>query len=142
MKTLFELAQCHAERDERQGNFKPPQYYLDVAACKCLEGYSDLAEAEDEELTRYDAYGNEIEPSVVWQAARYLRESADECARRLRKLADDLDSNAGERIANLPDTDSFDKLADGIEGRTIEQCEKLKWAAAMLERYFAKPCTA
>ena len=73
MTSIFELAQFLADRDAAKGNFEPAQTYLDRAARQAVAGWTTLEEAEDDPGTRYDAWGNEIQPGVIYDAVRYLR---------------------------------------------------------------------
>ena len=73
MTSIFELAQFLADRDAAKGNFEPAQIYLDRAARQAVAGWTTLEEAEDDPGTRYDAWGNEIQPGVIYDAVRYLR---------------------------------------------------------------------
>ena len=76
MTSIFELAQFLADRAALKGDFEPPQTYLDRAARQAVSGCTTLEEAEDDPGTRYDAWGNEIQPSVIFDAVRYLRHQA------------------------------------------------------------------
>lgn len=73
MTTLFQLAEFYQERDGARGNFQPAQVYLEQAARRAIEGYASLEEAEEEAGTRYDGWGNEIEPTVIYDAVRAVR---------------------------------------------------------------------
>ena len=76
MNSIFELAQFLADRDAAKGNFEPAQIYLDRAARQAVEGWPSLEEAEDNPGIRYDGWGNEIQPGVIYDAVRYLRHQA------------------------------------------------------------------
>ena len=88
MTSIFELAQFLADRDAAKGNFEPAQTYLDRAARQAVAGWTTLEEAEDDPGTRYDAWGNEIQPGVIFDAVRYLRHApADNAQLRSACLA-------------------------------------------------------
>jgi len=74
MKTLFQLAEFYMDKGYTRAEFMSHNFYLVKAAKAVTDGYSDLEEAEQETQTRIDPYGNEIEPSVVNEAARFLSE--------------------------------------------------------------------
>ena len=87
MTSIFELAQFLADRDAAKGNFEPAQIYLDRAARQAVAGWTTLEEAEDDPGTRYDAWGNEIQPGVIYDAVRYLRHAPADNAKLRTALA-------------------------------------------------------
>lgn len=137
MKTLFELAAFYADNAERQGNVsQSPQQALHTAAMKAVEGYQDLKEAEAEGGTRYDGFGNEIQPQVVWEACRYLRALPQWIDAQLEAAAIRIDERNAERIDKLPNADSWDRLACKYENDTMQKRHVLQSASAIFANVF------
>lgn len=133
MRSLFELAQFYQEKAWTHGDYPPPQYLLDVAACKVLEGYGSLEEASEENNTRYDAWGNEIECSVIHDAVAYLQHASLFISQQLKQRATSIDNNAGEAINRIPETKSLDRLVERMEKEAIRKCELLEHAAQLMQ---------
>jgi hypothetical protein len=137
MKTLFELADFYANKSDKQGVIASPQATLHTAAMKATEGYRDLKEAEAEDLTRYDGFGNEIPPQVVHEAVRYLRALPNWIDAQLQAAAIRIDEQNGEKIDRLPDMASWDRHAARLESEAMEKRQALHRASVIYASQFA-----
>lgn len=72
--SLFQYAEFFHGKQLNMGSYLKHGAILDYAAKQLIKGYINLDEANEETLTRLDAYGNEISPEAVYDAVNYLRE--------------------------------------------------------------------
>lgn len=96
-----------------------------------MEGYATLDEAADETLTRFDPWGNEIEPNVIAEAVAYTRELPKFVALYLGEIARQLDEKGADHIAHLPDNQYLDRVVDRIEADTHKTMRLLEQAAVL-----------